>query len=242
MTVQRDPDLGLLAEFAEGLLDGTPEASTVAHLIASDERWERAYTELQGALGAVRHDLATLGAGPGIPPEVAARLEAALDDLRPSSVAPLRGRSRRRLRLAVLAAGVAATVAVGVGFSLSRPVVHTNQDRASSLSSAPESIGDTRITRSGKDYGAEPYARAQQSGGETGTAPALTRLADPAALRRCLEALRQLTGSAPLSADFGTVHHTPALVVTLPGGTRIAVGAACDLGRPDVLTHLVDTP
>jgi hypothetical protein len=135
---------------------------------------------------------------------------------------------------------VAAAAALVVGFPLS-PVLLNEQSPTTSVS-IPETIGDTRITHSGKNYGPEVGAASQQSARGVEAAPDLTRLNDPAALARCLEAVQHLTGSAPLSADFGSVRSSPALVVTFPGGSRVAVGASCDLGRPDVLTRLVDTP
>jgi hypothetical protein len=60
-------------------LDGTPEGSRVAELIATDPAWARAASELTGAFDAVAGDLSRLST-PTLPDDVAVRLDAALAD------------------------------------------------------------------------------------------------------------------------------------------------------------------
>jgi hypothetical protein len=71
------PDLDLLADFAAGLLDGTPEGAAVAERVASDAAWTELYAALVGADEAVRADLAAVPVPP-LPVDVAERLDAAL--------------------------------------------------------------------------------------------------------------------------------------------------------------------
>jgi hypothetical protein len=145
--VTTDVDFDLLAEHLEGGLAGTPEGARVAELVATDPEWARAAAELSAALAAVAADLRTLPP-PGLPEDVAARLDAVLRDepaLTPASVPPRlherpadgrpgsvpaagRGPARqRRRRLAMwgagvaVAAGVLAFAAVGLGSLVSSP-------------------------------------------------------------------------------------------------------------------------
>jgi hypothetical protein len=87
-----DVDLDRLADYVGGALHGTPEAATVAHLVATDPRWTRAHAELVAADALVRADLAVLAGEPEtMPGEVAARLDAALTVQRPSAAATAPG-------------------------------------------------------------------------------------------------------------------------------------------------------
>lgn len=83
-------DWDLLADHLGGALDGTPEATRVAHLIATDACWTEAAEELSTALDAVAADLAALPPST-IPGDVAARLDAALT----GAVRPDAGATRR---------------------------------------------------------------------------------------------------------------------------------------------------
>jgi negative regulator of sigma E activity len=118
------PDLDLLADYAAGILDGTPEGADVAERVATDPAWSELHAALVRADEAVRADLAALPAET-IPADVAARLDRTLADERsrsersdltavapgpePSNVVPLR---RRRRPGAVAGGAVAAGVAV----------------------------------------------------------------------------------------------------------------------------------
>jgi hypothetical protein len=69
-------DLDRLADYVGGALDGTPDAATVAQLVATDAGWMSAYEALLSAEAAVRTDLGVLAAEPvTIPDDVAARLD-----------------------------------------------------------------------------------------------------------------------------------------------------------------------
>ena len=78
-------ELDRLADYAAGLLDGTPDAVEIAALIADDPDWGAAYTRLTEADERIRAELTALGeetATDGIPLDIAARLSAALADAR----------------------------------------------------------------------------------------------------------------------------------------------------------------
>ena len=75
-------DLDLLADYIGGALDGTPEHSRVAGLIARDEAWRAAYTGLSEGMSSVGAGLAALGAAPEpMPAELAERLDRAFSSL-----------------------------------------------------------------------------------------------------------------------------------------------------------------
>lgn len=77
-------DLDLLADYIGGVLDGTPEASAVAHLIDTNLSWTRAYTSLAPAVGEVRTQLAAWGRQPEpMPADVFDRLDTTLVDQGP---------------------------------------------------------------------------------------------------------------------------------------------------------------
>jgi anti-sigma factor RsiW len=76
--VSRDVDLDRLADYVSGALDGTPEAASVAQLVATDPQWTSAHTALVAADAFVRADLAVLAGAPEpMPDDVVARLNAA---------------------------------------------------------------------------------------------------------------------------------------------------------------------
>ena len=77
-----DVDLDRLADYVGGALDGTRDAATVAHLVATDPDWSHAYAEFVVADAAVRADLSVLAhAAEPMPAAVAARITAALAGL-----------------------------------------------------------------------------------------------------------------------------------------------------------------
>jgi hypothetical protein len=229
------PDLGLLAEYAEGLLDGTPAGDEVARRLGSDPAWARAYRALAVALPAVRADLAAL-ADPGpLPAEVARRVEARL------ASSP----SRRRWRWAAGAAAAVAVVA-GVGTGATWPSA-TVDPGTSGRATPPSRVGGTVVTYSGADaatagvLGLEASPRVAADGG---VPPALSRLVAPTALVACLDAVERATSTGPPpSVDFGRYEGRPALVVVLAGGPgrTVVAGPACGLHGADLRARL-DSP
>lgn len=72
-------DHDLLADYVGGALEGTPEESRVAQLIADDPAWRAAADELRAALPLVSAGLAALAAAPEpMPADLAARFDALL--------------------------------------------------------------------------------------------------------------------------------------------------------------------
>jgi len=72
-------ELDRLADYAAGVLDGTPQAEEIARLIATDAAWTVAYVELVDADRTVRDELAALRTvDEPMPGDVASRLDAAL--------------------------------------------------------------------------------------------------------------------------------------------------------------------
>lgn len=72
-------DLDLLADYAAGALEGSPEEERASKLVASDPRWADALRSLRAADAMVRADLARLAqTPPPIPADIATRLDLAL--------------------------------------------------------------------------------------------------------------------------------------------------------------------
>jgi negative regulator of sigma E activity len=79
-------DIDLLADYIGGALDGTPDESVVAALIADDPGWRDAHDTLTGAMAAVGTELGHLGAGAvAMPADVVSRVDAAIAELPPLS-------------------------------------------------------------------------------------------------------------------------------------------------------------
>ncbi|GIF08842.1 cupin domain-containing protein [Actinoplanes siamensis] len=70
-------DIDLLADYAGGALDGTPEAERVAALIAAEPAWREAFELLEPGMAAVGALLGELPVEP-MPVDVVARIDAAL--------------------------------------------------------------------------------------------------------------------------------------------------------------------
>ncbi|MGC5018843.1 hypothetical protein [Micromonospora sp. DT47] len=84
----REVDHDLLADYAGGALDGTPDQATVAHLVDADPAWADAYVALAPAVARVRDDLAGWGEpAPEMPLAVVERLTAALAGAGPAAPA-----------------------------------------------------------------------------------------------------------------------------------------------------------
>jgi hypothetical protein len=77
-------DIDLLADYVGGALDGTPDETVVAGLVADDPAWRDAYDALTGGMAAVGADLRVLGAeAEPMPAELSARLDTAFAGLPP---------------------------------------------------------------------------------------------------------------------------------------------------------------
>lgn len=151
-------DIDLLADYVGGALDGTPDETAVAALIADDPAWQEAYTELAGGVAVVTGHLQQWGAvAEPMPADVVARLDAALliaddasgatvgaDAMEPGSdgAAPVRhlvavpssgsgSKRARRLRWAA-PIGIAAGVLAFAGFGLQQQFADSSSDTATS--------------------------------------------------------------------------------------------------------------
>jgi hypothetical protein len=77
-------DIDLLADYVGGALDGTPDETVVAGLVADDPAWRAAYEVLTGGMAAIGADLRLLGAADEpMPAELSARLDTAFAALPP---------------------------------------------------------------------------------------------------------------------------------------------------------------
>jgi hypothetical protein len=147
-------DLGRLADYLGGALEGTPDAETVAELIEADPVWSAAYHELVSADAAVRSDLRVLASAPEpVPADLAARIGAALNapapPIRPAprltvvrgetGAPPTAGarpthRPPRSRRWATVTTVAAAVVLIGFGAVTVLPHLLTAGDRSASTS------------------------------------------------------------------------------------------------------------
>jgi hypothetical protein len=113
----------LLADYASGALDGTPEADRVAARIAADPEWARAHHELAEADARIRDELsglAGLAAGEAVPADLFDRLDAALaaaggDTSDEGAVVRSLEEARRRRYRMLSAAAALVVVLAGVG-------------------------------------------------------------------------------------------------------------------------------
>jgi hypothetical protein len=255
------PDPGLLAEYAEGLLEGTPEGGVVAARLADDPVWAAAYTELTGALAAVRAELAALGPAGPVPADVVTRLDAAVSAAGTGvgDVRPFRPRGRA---LAVAAAATAAA-AVVIGFAvvagLGGPV-----PSAPAVAVPPDRVGQTVITSTGTDYGTA--AAAGTLGSATADGPRAadvppapdasrdtdgSRDTDAPFAATATGAVPPASGSAPIPAALTRLTSFPALAACLEAVRRL-VGAgapatrSADFGRfagiPALVVLLAEDP
>jgi hypothetical protein len=170
-----DVDLDRLADYVGGALDGTPDADTVAHLVATEPSWADAYTELVVADASVRADLSVLArTAEPMPAAVAARLTAALvgpppPRVDPPPARPAAGRppgrpeQRRRRRWLVGLSVAAAVVAFGLTGSIALPALlsgglSSRSGRSDTAAKAPAastlggSAAAPRLLATGDDY------------------------------------------------------------------------------------------
>lgn len=145
------PDLDLVADYAAGVLDGTPTGAAVAARLADDPAWAALYGALAPAESAVAADLAswtaepTGDAGVPVPADVVARLDRAL------------GEAARGVPGAV-GAGAAATGTVGTSAVAAGPGSSTDagtaeQGSTSTVVSLAAQRDRGRRDRGGRDRG-----------------------------------------------------------------------------------------
>lgn len=253
-------ELDRLADYAAGLLDGTPEAAAVAHLIATDPGWATAYTELDRADRRVRAELVALrDADEPMPAEVVTRLRVALDAAAVGEAGSSGGRTvvsldaarrRRRRRWAGVAAVAAGVAAFGV-FAL--PQLSNQMDGETNLSTggadpahAPERddasspTSGPLVQASGTDYRREtlrPLAAEPAAAAGDPLAPADRIQADGGvtkSLDGVPDALRPLIDPAARGACL-------AAVVASYGGRPAIVDYARFEGVPALVIQLVGT-
>ncbi|MBL7261403.1 hypothetical protein [Paractinoplanes lichenicola] len=165
-------DVDLLADYIGGALEGTPDESAVATLIAEDPAWREAYDQLGGGVELVRAELGRLEPEP-MPDDVAARLDGMFAPVPQLTVVPggaaegvRENKRRRRMRWATpitIAAGLIAFVGFGADYLAGRNSDNTAADSAAgsaeTATSLADSAGGTVITASGLDYTAVLLAR-----------------------------------------------------------------------------------
>ncbi|MBM2616895.1 hypothetical protein JIG36_15155 [Actinoplanes sp. LDG1-06] len=160
-------DIDLLADYIGGALEGTPDESAVATLIARDSAWREAYEQLSGGIDVVVAELGNLPAEP-MPDDLAARLDGMFAPVPQLTVvrgdAPEGGREKkrgRRMRWATPIAIAAGFIAF-VGFGADYLAGQSRDDSADSASSAAGSAEKTTaladsgpgaaVTSTGTDY------------------------------------------------------------------------------------------
>jgi len=156
-------ELDLLADYATGVLDGTPEGARVAQLVGSDPAWARAYADLTAADQRVTNALAGLGTE-RMPDDVGARIARALAGERSSSGAgstrtPVisldeerrRRRWKRTVGIAAAVAGVAAFGAIGANI-----VSHNSTTGGGLTNAAPGADSQTQPESSARNSAAPP--------------------------------------------------------------------------------------
>ncbi len=252
-------DIDLLADYIGGALEGTPDESAVATLIAEDPAWHSAYETLNGGMAQVQAELGRLGPEP-MPAEVAARIDGMFSDPPRLTVvqgdAPAKPRSRR-MRWATpiaIAAGFIAFVGFGADYLSGRSSDNSQNDAASSAAGQSETVmsapGSTTLA-TGIDYTrstlavdppqpmSAPKSDAPSSASALGEgrtdlrADGLTRLHDPEALQRCLQAIESENADGPIevqTVDYARFEGDPALIVrftSVNGGWAWAAGPAC---------------
>jgi hypothetical protein len=265
-------DLDTLADYVEGLLDGTPEADAVAERIAADPTWADAYRQLTAATPQVTAELAEL-AHPPLPPAIAARLESAMEKQYATSQTIVRLKPRRsparsegwtRFGGWAAAAVIVLVICVG-GIAAIRSGSSSNNDSASSskasgVSAPAGTVAAGGVHKSGLYYRSAdlgPQARNQLEPGTTaGTmsqavpAPAaapsgpLSRLAGASALRTCLVTLGV---SEAQSVDYATLDGQPAVVIVTPDPSGrtwdvLAVGPECGVNGQPHLLQRTTVP
>lgn len=223
-------DIDLLADYIGGALEGTPDESAVATLIAEDPAWREAYDELGGGIAVVRAELGRFEPEP-MPAELAAKLDGMFAPVPQLTVvaggAPegvRESKARRRMRWATpiaIAAGFIAFVGFGADYLAGRDAGDSGGAGSAADSAALSNAGGTpALTASGADYTRATLAvppvtpmnapKSEAFGGQSetdqgrarlSTESALARLTDQAALDECLAAVQQENAGGPLDVQ-----------------------------------------
>ncbi|OBG58640.1 hypothetical protein [Mycobacterium sp. E3339] len=196
----------LLADLQAGLLDDE-SAARVRQRVRDDPEAE----QILRALNRVRCDVATLGADPApdVPPEVTARIAAALDS---ADAGPAGHSARPRIGPARLAAGV-----VGVGAMLAAVGVGT-----AALINAPEPAPSTPVTAEHITVSTPPMTiplSQDEILGLLGQSPDYGPLADPTRRASCLTGLGYPASTQVLGARRVDINARPGIVLVVPGDT-----------------------
>jgi hypothetical protein len=250
--VSASVDWDRLADYAAGLLDGTPDAEQIAHLVQTDPGWAHAHEQLRAVDRLVVADLAALASTPEpMPAEVAARLEAALaaeEHAGSRTVVSLDARRRRRhwaVAAGAIAAGVAALAFIGpqvLGGGSAHEDLATSDAGGNGTGesvvapAAPQESG-LIVTASGVDYGRGSQFRANDQGkvsefdeqprsNAEGTPPRSARLTVPPELARL--------NTAETRQDCLTA------IVGQYGGRPLSVDYARFEGKPALMVVLAD--
>ncbi|MFN3004101.1 hypothetical protein [Mycolicibacterium wolinskyi] len=222
------PDL--LAELQAGLLDDAT-AARVRQQVRSDP--DAAAT--LAALDRVRRDVAALGtdeaSAPAVPPDVSARMIAAL---RAAGGRAGGDRSRGRWRrIGAITGCCAALLGAGVGAA-------TLTQTSDTADSSPTSLGRMTVAPPPADIGlSEPEIL-----GLLSAPPDLGPLADPQRRAQCLSALGYPSGVRVLGARPHAVSGRPGVLVLLPADTPNAVVGLvvtpdCDAAHTELLADTV---
>ncbi len=194
----------LLADLQAGLLDDE-SAARVRQRVRDDPDAER----MLRALNRVRCDVATLGADPPgeVPPEVTARVSAALDSAASQPVAHSARPRMRRGRLVAAVAGVGAVLAaVGVG--------------TAALITAPEPTPSSPATAEHITVSTPPMAIPMSRDeilGLLNQSPDYGPLADPARRASCLTGLGYPAATQVLGARRVDINARPGVVLVVAG-------------------------
>jgi hypothetical protein len=248
-----------LADFAAGLLDGTPDADEVGRLVVNDPAWAGAHAQLTEADALVRADLTAMGeTAVAVPADVVARLDAALSREEPAvrrtTVVSLDARRRRKrwAAVAAVAAGVVALGAFGIPAlrsALDGGGVNATYDNSTGggAAAAPAPAGEGT---SAGDLAGSPLAPDGVALAASGTNYAADTLPGLVRQRSAKEALGGAGATKDLSAavppelsrltDPGARQVCLNAVTTAYGGRATSVDYARFEGSPALVIVLVD--
>ncbi|XVV12777.1 hypothetical protein ACQP2X_49760 [Actinoplanes sp. CA-131856] len=257
-------DIDLLADYIGGALEGTPDESVVATLIADDPQWRAAYETLGGRMAMVGAELGRLAPEP-MPSDLAARLDEAfsapprLEVVHDAGPVEKKTRHRRWVTPIAIAAGVVAFVGFGLDYIAGRED-SADQANTSAAGVAEQSPAAPQILKTGTDYtratlgteppqplnaASEPDATfsADKSGDRAAaTLPELSRLLPPEVLQECFDAIQRENAGGPISVtsvDYARFAGAPAVIVRFTAANGMwawASGAECGTPAGDADT------
>ncbi|GAA0476685.1 hypothetical protein Aca07nite_88300 [Actinoplanes capillaceus] len=214
-----EAEADMLADFIGGALEGTPEASTVAELIATDDCWRQAYLEMGRSVQEVVRQLERLHASEPMPNEIAKRIHSVLEGAREPNdsdqlwavamwqrvsarlALSVRRIRHRRLALAGAASMFAAILSFGIYAIDPKQAGNTGAEVGASGSradSAPNFSG--RVTFSGTDYSAHSLAQRAKEFSEPPSSPEENKDQSASTMADSGSSLR--SGSDPLPASL----------------------------------------